>query len=195
MKNFFLISSVVLGIASVLPYCRDILRGKSKPNLVSWITWTLLAGITTAALIAAGEMRAAFFAASATFAPGLVTILGLKHGYVEYTRFDVICQISAVIGIILWQLFNDPVLAVIASITIDIIGSAPTVRHSWLKPFEETWQTYAISVFTVSLGIIGLKTYDFINLVYPVYLFSLCALLTFIILSQRRRLGHDSERG
>lgn len=189
MKNALLLLSAVLGIMSVFPYCFDIWRKKSKPNLVSWITWTLLSGITTSALIAAGQYRAAFFAASATIAPGLVVLFGLRHGYVKYSRFDVICQISAIFGIILWQLFDDPVLAVIASVTIDLIGAAPTVRHSWYKPFEETWQTYALSVFTISLGIAGLETYDFINLIYPVYLFILCSALTIIIVSQRQRMS------
>lgn len=193
MKDALLLASAVLGIMSVFPYCYDIWRKKTKPNLVSWITWTLLSGITTAALISAGEYRAAFFAASATIAPGLVVLFGLRHGYVKYSQFDVICQIGAIFGIILWQLFNDPLLAVIASVTIDLIGAAPTVRHSWRKPFEETWQTYAISVFTVSLGIAGLEVYDFINLIYPVYLFLLCGLLTIIILYQRQRLGHDGK--
>lgn len=188
IKDIFLISSAVFGVMSVIPYCLDIRRGKTRPNLVSWITWTLLTGVATAAEIAAGEYRAAIFTGSATLATTLVVMLGLRHGYVKYSRFDVICQIGAVAGIIIWQIFDSPLLGVFASIAIDSIGALPTLRHSWIKPFEETWQTYAISVFTASLGIAGIENYNWTNLAYAVYIALACALLTSVILYRRQRV-------
>lgn len=72
-------------------------------------------------------------------------LLGFRKGFVEYTRFDVVCQAAAIAGIILWQLFNSPTIGVLASVTLDFIGALPTLKHSWIKPHEETWPTYALS--------------------------------------------------
>src|SRR3954471_4047435 len=108
MKDLLLLLSGVITVAAVVPYLRDILRGTTRPNIVSWITWTLLTGIATAAEVAAGEYVAAIFTGSAVLETATIVFLGLRHGYVKYAKFDVICQIAAIAGIILWQLFNSP---------------------------------------------------------------------------------------
>jgi hypothetical protein len=74
-----------------------------------------------------------------------VVILGLRYGFVTYTRLTFNCQIAAVVGLILWQIFNSSGIAVFANVSIDLIGALPTFRHSWQKPFEETWSAYALS--------------------------------------------------
>jgi len=75
MKVSFLAVSVVLTLAAVLPYLRDILRRTTKPNLVSWITWTLLTGVATIAELAAGEYVAAIFTGAATLEVLAVVVL------------------------------------------------------------------------------------------------------------------------
>src|SRR4051812_48457437 len=92
MKLFFLVLSAVITIAAVVPYIRDMVGGRTKPNIVSWFTWTLLAGTATAAEIAGGEYVAAIFTSAATLEVALVVALGLKFGYVKYSRFDGVCQ-------------------------------------------------------------------------------------------------------
>jgi energy-converting hydrogenase Eha subunit A len=130
----------------------------------------MLTGIATAAAISSAEYRAAFFLASGTIATGLVVALGIKHGYVQYSRFDISCQIAAVTGIILWQMFNDPLLAIFSSIIVDAVAGLPTLRHSWLKPFEETWQTFAIGCFAAVVGLLGIRDYNLTNASFAIYL-------------------------
>jgi len=88
VKDFLLLLSAIITIGAVIPYIRDILRGTTKPNIVSWITWTLLFVVATTAEIAAHEYRTAFFTLSVAVETGLVVILGLKYGYAKYTKFD-----------------------------------------------------------------------------------------------------------
>lgn len=187
MKTIFLVVSAVITIVSVLPYLRDILKGITKPNLVSWITWTLLTGIATAAEIAAHEYVAAIFTSAAVVETGLVVVFGIRHGYVKYTPFDVACQLAAIIGIILWQLFNSPALGVVAAVTIDLIGALPTVRHSWLNPREETWSTYALAGLGGVFALFALQTYNWVSLPYAVYIVAINALLALIIINRQQK--------
>jgi len=185
MKDVALVLSALISILCVIPYCRDIVKHKTKPNLVSWITWTLLSGIVLAAQIADGEYRAAVFSAGLTIATGMIVILGLWHGYVKYTEFDVVCQMLAVLGIVLWQVFDDPLIALYVSIVVDFIGLVPTLRHSWQKPYEETWQTFAIGAFAPVFGLIGLDALTQINISYPIYVLMADVALTVTILYRR----------
>jgi hypothetical protein len=194
MKDFLLVLSALVTIAAVVPYIRDILKGKTKPNIVSWITWTLLTGLATAALISAHEYRAAFFTGSAMVETAAVVILGLRYGYVKYTRFDVICQIAAVVGLILWQIFSTPLIAVFAAVTIDLIGALPTFKHSWQKPLEETWVTYAWSGVGAFIALFALESYNWTSLSYPVYIVLVNIFMSATILVARQRVhGHQTR--
>lgn len=190
MKTTFLVLSAVITFVGVVPYLLDIIKGKTKPNLVSWITWTLLTGIATAAEIAAHEYVAAIFTAAAATETGAVVVFGLlKRAYVRYTKFDVVCQLSAVVGIVLWQVYNSPEIGIVASVTIDFIGALPSIRHSWIKPYEETWQTYALSGLGGVLAMFALSTYNWASLPYPLYIVIINTVFPLVILYRRTRVG------
>ncbi len=189
MKTVFLVLATIITVVSVLPYLRDILKGTTKPNIVSWLTWTLLTGIATAAEIAAHEYVAAIFTSAAVVETGLVVVFGLRYGYVKYTRFDVVCQIGAVVGIILWQLFDSPTIGVLAAVGIDFIGALPTFRHAWQKPNEETWQTFAISGIGAVFALLALDSYNWVSLPYAVYIVLVNLALSSVILQRRVSRG------
>jgi hypothetical protein len=185
LKVILLTVSIILTIVAILPYLRDILRGKTKPNLVSWITWSMLTGLATAAEIAAGEYTTAIFTGFATLETASVVFLGLRHGFVRYGRFDVFCQLSVVVGIVLWQIFDSPTLGVVAALVIDFIGALPTFRHSWQKPSEETWQTFAISSFASVFGLLALTQYNLVSVSFPLYLLVVNGALAIVIYARR----------
>jgi hypothetical protein len=186
MKEIFLILATIVTVVSIIPYARDILRGTTKPNIVSWITWTLLTGIATAAEISAHEYVAAIFTSAAVLETAIIVFLGLKHGYVKYTTFDAVCQIAAIVGIILWQLFDSPTIGVVASVTIDFVGALPTIRHSWKSPGEETWPTYAMAGAGGAFAIAALSNYNWINLTYAAYIVAINFVLSVIIIERKK---------
>lgn len=197
MKSFLLALSVIITIASVAPYVRDILRGTTKPNIASWITWTLLTLVATIAEFAAGEYVTAIFTSAAVIETLLVVILGLKYGYAKYSKFDAACQLGALLGFICWYLFNTPAAAVIAVVTIDLIGALPTVRHSWLNPDEETWLTFSMAGFGGLLAIFALTTYNWTSLTYAVYIVLINAVITSVIIYRTSTAGilaHSHKR-
>src|SRR5258708_6507233 len=102
MKDVFLILSAVIGTVGIIPYLRDVIKNQTKPRIVSWFNWTLLTGIATAAALADKQYPSAVLTASATLVTGLVVIFGLKYGDRTFEPIDVICQIGAILGLILW---------------------------------------------------------------------------------------------
>jgi len=175
----------VLTIGSVIPYIRDILAGSTKPNIVSWMTWTLLGVVASAAQFAAGEPVAALFTSAATLEPALVVAVGLRFGYVKYTRFDVACQVGTLAGFGLWWAFSSPAVAVAAMVCIDATGALPTVRHAWVRPQEETWSSYALAGAGAVLALFALTTYNWVSLPYAVYIVVINATLVGVLLARR----------
>jgi hypothetical protein len=146
----------------------------------------MLTLIATIAEFAAGEYKTAIFTSSAVLETSLIVLLGLKYGYAKYSRFDALCQASAIIGLVLWWLFNNPALAVITSVTIDFIGALPTIRHSWIEPGEETWSTYALSSVGGLLAIFALTSYNWTSLTYAVYLVLINLAISSVIITRKK---------
>ena len=189
MKDILALTGALLVTFSTLPYLVDIARRKTKPNIVSWLTWTILTAIATAAAFAAHEPKTALLTLGGTICTAAVVILGLKYGIAKFSRFDIFCQIGAVLGLIGWLAFDSPALGVIIPLIIDFIGALPTIRHSWLKPLEETWQTFLIGVIASALTLASLTRFNIVSLLYPVYLLIANGVLVLIILYRRRQLG------
>jgi hypothetical protein len=131
---------------------------------------TLLTAVATIAEFSAGEYRTAIFTSTAVLETLIIVLLGLKYGHTKYTPFDVICQVGALFGFVLWAIFNSPAAAVIFAVSIDFIGALPTIRHSWLKPGEETWITFAMAGAGGLLAIFARTSFNWTSLTYAVYI-------------------------
>lgn len=186
MHDILAWTGAILAVVSVGPYLYDIIKGRTKPNIVSWFTWTLLTGIVTAAAMASGEPRTALLSLASTICTLSVVILGLKFGIAKFSRFDAICQLSAAVGLILWFIFNSPAIAIIAAVSIDFVVMLPTLRHSWLKPNEETWQTFLIGTVAALFTIFSLSSYTVESLLFPLYIFVANGAITAVIIYSRK---------
>jgi hypothetical protein len=186
MNILFLALATIITLGSVIPYLRDIIAGKTKPNIVSWITWTLITGIATAAEIAGHQYITAILTGASMLETAIVVALGLRYGYVKYSRFDILCQISALFGLLLWLIFNSPSIGVVASVIIDFIGVMPTIRHGWERPYEETWIAFALCSVGGVLGLLALSTYTTTSLAYPLYIPLINALTAGVIIGRQK---------
>lgn len=186
MKDVFAIAGAAIVLFCTLPYIADVVKKKTKPNIITWIVWSALIGIGAAALYASNEFNAALLLTGDFIATFAVVIVGLKYGTAKLDRLDFICLIGAIVGLILWLVFNSPLIAIAATIIIDFIGTIPTIRHSYHHPEEETWITFALGVLATIFTLLSLVDYSVSAWVYPAYLlFSNGLLLVTVLLGQQ----------
>ena len=194
MKDIFAFVGAFIVLFCTLPYIIDIVKRKTKPNIVTWITWSLLIGIGAAALYASNEINAALLLTGDFLATFAVVLFGLKYGIAKLDRFDLVCMISALVGIVLWIVFDSPFIAIVATIVIDLIGTIPTVRHSYFHPEEETWITFALGVVATIFTLFSLQEYTISAWIYPAYLlFSNGLLFITIMIGQQVILRAHSK--
>jgi hypothetical protein len=193
VKNSLALLAGVLALAGAIPYIIDILKGKTHPNLVTWITWSVINVVTTLATLSSGASQAAVLSAAATIGTFIIMILALKFGVRRYTRFDIVCQASAIVGIIAWRLTNDALLAIAIAQIVILVAAVPTWHHAWKSPFAETWQAFAISGTGGILTLISLTTYSFATLASPI-VFVLNSFTIVAICLYRRRLRPGRSR-
>ncbi len=176
----------IIAIISPLPYIRDSLSGKTHPNLVTWLTWTLLNSITAAAAWSAGAYQTAIFMTAAAIATFCIMLASLRSGIKHYTKFDIECQVAALLGLSIWLVTSRPAIAVAINVATDFVGLLPTLRHAWKAPGAETWQTFLYAMIAGSLTLISIQKYTFISVASPLYIFLADTTMVLVILYKRR---------
>ena len=192
MKEIFAFIGAFIILFCTLPYIIDVVKKKTKPNVITWVIWSVLIAIGSAALYASNEFNAALLLTGDFIATLAVVIVGLKYGTAKLDRFDFVCLIGAVVGLAIWVIFSSPLIVIITTIVIDLIATIPTIRHSYRKPKEETWVTYALGAIATVFTLLSLPNYEFFAFIYPAYLLFSNGLLCIIILF-RRQVGYKTK--
>lgn len=179
--------SGLLTLAATLPYLLDIVRGHTKPRLVSWSIWSILVGIASAAAFASHQLPAAVLSACNAVACASVVVLGYKHGDRTLGRLDVVCFVGALLALGLWKVLASAAVAALLAVVTDFLAAVPTFRHAWLRPYEETWEAFALTAlggaFTLLVADFGVLT----AIVYPLYLALVDFVITLVLLVSPHR--------
>jgi hypothetical protein len=176
-----------VAILGAFPYIIQIIRGRTKPRIVTWFTWSLLTGIACAASFSTHDIPSAILTLASMLVNMTIVVLGFKHGDRHFERLDVFCQLAAFVGLALWFLFNSPAIAVSSSIAIDAVGAIPTLKHSWKRPYEETWISFLLGSIAGVLTTIVAASWSITAVAYPLYLAIANALLVALILLSPHR--------
>jgi hypothetical protein len=193
VRNAIVTVGTILNVAQIAPYWLAMFKKQAKPNIVPWFTWTLLTIIGSAAAFWHNDWQAGWVIAANAVGTGSIVVLGVWFGYAKMTRLDLICQGVALIGLASWPFFHDPTIAVITVVFVDIMAWLPTVHHAFVRPGEEVWQTYTLSMLASFCGLITLTAFSITNALYLAYLVSADIVLVSVILARRRLLATRAE--
>jgi len=194
MRNAIALIAAIISFASILPYIRDVNKGNTHPNMVSWLTWCMLNMLNTVAALSVGATQTALLSGASALATGSVTLLALRHGVNKYSAFDIACQALALGGIVAWRLTGQPQVAVLIAVCIDLVAALPTWRHAWIAPFAETWQGFAIAAATAVVTLFTIASYNFVSLAFPCLVATNCTIIVTIVLSRRAMAGRRPAR-
>ncbi|MEI7539212.1 MAG: hypothetical protein WCJ36_00365 [Candidatus Saccharibacteria bacterium] len=178
-----------------LPYFIDMVKGKTKPRVVSWFIWSVLAAIACIAALIDGHYPTAIFLLLSSLAPMAVVVFGWRLGGDRSIEWlDIICLLGALIGVVLLVIFNSPAFAVIITIIIDLIGGVPTLVHAWRRPNEETWLEFALAGVAALCMLLVVNSWEVTAFVYPLYLLLINLGVMSIILFRKKRKSSKKKR-
>ena len=171
--HWLVIISAALSLSGAFAYIRDIFRGRTKPNLVSWGLWALAPLIATgAALSANADGWATVRIFMSGFTPLLITIAALMapQSYWKLTKFDYACGVLSLIALGFWLLAGQPVLAILLAAAADLLALLPTAIKAWKFPETETLYTWFIGLFTASIVLPAIPVWNIENSAFQIYL-------------------------
>jgi len=194
-NTILVIASSILSVVCFLPYFIDMVKGKTKPRVVSWFIWSVLAAIACIAALIDGHYPTAIFLLLSSLAPMAVVVFGWRLGGDRSIEWlDIICLLGALIGVVLLVIFNSPAFAVIITIIIDLIGGVPTLVHAWRRPNEETWLEFALAGVAALCMLLVVNSWEVTAFVYPLYLLLINLGVMSIILFRKKRKSSKKKR-
>jgi hypothetical protein len=179
MREILGVLAGLLFIAGFLPYIRAILRKETKPAKVTWIIWMTIDVIGATGMYAAGTLN--YQMIGATAGASIVVVLAMKYGTPGWTMVDRFCLGGAALGIVLWQLFNNPVLGIVTSAVVGFIGSIPTFAAAWHKPENENKTAWTIYWISCVCAVVAIPHWTPADAVQPIMFFMVESIMMFIL--------------
>ncbi len=177
--------AVIVGMVGYFPYIRNVIKGTTKPHAFSWLIWGVLETVAFFAQIAKGADAGAWTTGfSAVIALGIAAAAFSKREN-KITILDWVVLCGAILGITLWRVTSNPLLAVVCVTVADALGFVPTFRKAYNKPEEETLVEYVCSVLKWIIAVPALGALNLTTWLYPVSL--IVSNGSFVIFSLIRR--------
>ena len=187
IPEYFAVIGAVIASIGGFYYLVETIRGKTKPNRVTWFLWGLFPMIIFVAQRAQGVEGLSWASFAAGLTPFLILLASFinKEAYWKTEPRDYVLMGAAIVGIALWALTDNPNLAIVFSLVADIFAGLPTFIKAYKYPETESGVAYAISTFGFGISILSIQAYTFENYAFVIYLFLMNGLLA--ILASRKR--------
>ena len=187
IPEYFAIIGAVIGSAGGFYYLYETIKGKVKPNRITWLLWGLFPMITFVAQRVQGVEGLSWATFAAGFTPFLILAASFlnKDAYWKTERRDYLLMAAAVVGIVLWAVTDSPNLAILFALVADFLAGLPTIIKAYRHPETESWKAYALSTIGFGMSILAIQTYTFEDSAFVAYVFGLNGVLA--LLSARKQ--------
>lgn len=181
--------AIIVGLVGYAPYLRDLFKRKTRPHAFSWFAWGVLETTAFFAQISKGAGWGALITAFSAVVALFVAGVAFKRKDTEIKKVDWVALGGALIGIILWRLTHNPLLAVIFVTIADALAFIPTFRKSYHHPHQETLIEYALSAIKWSIALFALQSFNLTTWLYPASLIITNSSFTLMSWYRRRKIA------
>jgi hypothetical protein len=182
MQKAFIVISSILALISPIVYSLAILKGEAKPHRTTRIVLLIITSLTTASLFTQRNQVAIWLAGVSTLQSIIIFILSLKYGMGGWSKSDIICLLVALVGITLWQITKNPVIALYFAIGADFTGMVPALIKTYRFPKTEIWAFYLLDVFAAFFSLMALKNWVIKEYIYPAYIMLINLVMVILII-------------
>ena len=190
-QNFVIVGTLIGAVGSFV-YLYETVKGKVKPNRVSFLLWSIAPLIAFAAMVNKGVGLEAIMTLSVGVLPLTIFIGSFVNKKAEWklTKFDLTCGALSVLGLILWQITQEGNVAITLSIVADGLAAVPTLVKAFRYPETEIAWPWIATSFGVVLTMLTLSEITFTNSAFNIYIL---VVNTFIFLFVYFKFGKKSE--
>jgi hypothetical protein len=183
LDEHFVLLGAAIGLLGGCAYLLDTLKGKIRPNKVSWFIWSLAPLIAFGAELQEGVGLRALTTFVVAFNPLLIFAASFVNRDAAWrlTRFDLYCGLLALVGLVLWYLTRAADIAIIFSILSDALAAIPTVVKSYHSPETENYFGFLALAVASGITLLTIRVWTIAQFAFPAYIVAICLLLSVLI--------------
>jgi hypothetical protein len=189
LKSLSSAAAIVLTFALFYPYVRSIVRGETRPHVLSWLIWSIVTFTVFFAQLSDGAGIGAWPIGLSALITSYVALLSwMKRSDLSITPLDWACLLVALLAVPIWLITSNPLWAVLILTVIDLVGFGPTVRKAYAKPHDERIWFFLLGALRNALAITALEHYSPTTVVFPAAVGVACLALAQFIALRRKAL-------
>ena len=177
MKPLFGVLALLVNLLGYIPYVHDIVKGRVKPQRITWGIWAALSSVVFANQVTNGGGWSVYFFGSSALVTSLVFILSLRRGTGGSSRTDRMLLVAAIILFVYWLFSRDTRYTTLIAILIDALGALPTILKAYNSPRSETYPQWVMAGVGGALSLLAIAKTDYILYMYPLYIVLVNALI------------------
>lgn len=193
IDRHFAILAALITLGGSAGYALDTLRGKTQPNRVSWVLWTLAAMIAFAAELVQHVGVAALLTLALGFGPLLVVVASFvdPRAYWKLTRLDIGCGLLSLAALAMWATTGKGDVAIAFAIAADLFAAIPTIRKARTHPDSESTNAFVGAAVGAGITLLAIQppSWEFASYGFPLYVLLGAGAITALIITSRPRAG------
>jgi len=170
-ENFVFLGFALAMVGAVV-YIKAILKGNVKPNIVTWVLWATAPLLAFAAQISEGAGLRAVHTFSTAFGPMLIVIAALikRNAFAKIKKTDYVFGALSIIGLALWQITGEGLVAIIFAITADGFAALPTVFKLYKEPETENGWIFGFGIVAAIITLLTISDWRFEEYGFTLYI-------------------------
>jgi hypothetical protein len=164
---------VVLNLIGTATYVLAVLKGKARPNRVTWFILSVAPFVAFSAMITKGvSLQQSLMTFTVGLSPLIVFVSTFltKHPKWKVTKFDLSCGALALVGLGLWAITKEGDLAILFSVIADLLAFTPTLVKAFKYPDTESSWLPLLAWCNSVIAVLIITKWDFTHMAFPVYL-------------------------
>jgi hypothetical protein len=185
--QYMVFLGVIISLLGIISYIKELLKGKAKPNKITWLMWSISPLIATAAAISDGVKLAILPTFMAGFGPLIVFIISFfyKESYWKTTKIDYVCGLLSVLALVVWYFTKDPNYAIVFSIMSDGMAVIPTWIKAYRHPETEVSMAYFWSALSAITSFFAIEALEVSSIAFPCYLI-ICNIAMILVINHKK---------
>lgn len=189
-----IIIGVLINLLCSFLYIKNIFKGGTKPNPVSWFIWSLAPFVGVFLQLRAGAGWSAVSVFMAGFMPFLVVIFFLfkKNAFWKIQILDIVCGLFSVMALVIYVATSNLAISILFAITSDFLAYIPTYIKTWKNPETETGSIYLGGIVNTFISLLIIKNWVFAIYSFPIYL-TLANIVQIVLVYRKKIISQFSS--
>ncbi len=188
LNTLILIFWTLLSTFGTLVYLRDVWKWHTTPHSFTWFIWSLIQAIAFGIQLSNGGGWGSVIMGWNMLGAVLIFLSSLKYKGSMISKIDYLYLFFSLLSLVLWLVFDIPVISVILLIFVDFFAYIPTIRKSYFAPHQETLLAYITSTLALVTSLYTFDSWTFVNYGYPLAIVVLNGFFISFVLIRRNQL-------